>query len=164
MWEATNNRAAVSDEHLADSLRAWARGSYRCEAAVELVIRAVGGRLLHGPWVHTRQGGEGWYLDATPMLDAGYLSGGELRVLLVVASLLSWQCPVDLGDVCSVDRDALRLVLAALAHAGGSHEHSEPTFSDEGEWLGTFRAAPLVTWPETAGAAGVGGAMGGGAR
>lgn len=103
----------------ADTLRSWARGLRTLEAAVELLINALGGRLLHGPWI--RQGDSGCWFDAeVAAAESGYLSGGERRVLAVAMSLASSDHPVDLGDaVTGIDLDTLDLVLIALAHAGG---------------------------------------------
>jgi hypothetical protein len=54
------------------------------------------------------------------------MSGGEQRHLRIAASIGSDEAnPVRLGDALSgLDRPTLRLVLAAVAHAGGSHQHS----------------------------------------
>ena len=48
-------------------------------------------------------------------------SGGELRVLRLAHSLVAGELG---ATIPSLDRDAMALVLAALAHANGSHEHS----------------------------------------
>lgn len=118
-------------------LRVWARGMYPTEAAVELLVRAFGGRFAEAgrPWVKfTDQDQLDAYIDPEVLLDEGVdlldkgvdgpYSGSERRVLAVVASLLGGE-PVDLSDVMSgLDRANVALVLAALAHANGSHEHS----------------------------------------
>jgi len=55
--------------------------------------------------------------------NCGALSGGETRLLRIAASLLGGP-PVDLSrNLAGLDREHLQLVLDAIAHAGGSHEH-----------------------------------------
>lgn len=138
----TDTRAEV-----AAALRRWAEGVYPTEAAAELIIRAWNGRLLAGPWIRT--GASGWvWFDGTRIAEAGYLSGGERRVLAIACSLVCGEeTAVSLNDVLpGLDRDALALVLAAIAHAGGSHEHSEIRFENNA-YAGTHRLAPLYPWP-----------------
>lgn len=65
--------------------------------------------------------------DAIPT-QAGALSSGE-RALLLIAASIGGSSQVNLGDgVCSLDHRHLGLVLAALAHANGSHRHSTTGF------------------------------------
>lgn len=106
--------------NIADSLRTWANGSRPAEAAVKLIVSALDGRLLDGPWIRTDDQIRTWFDPVTATAEAGYLSGGEQRVLSVATSLVSDDHPVDLGDVITgLDLGELRLVLRALAHAGG---------------------------------------------
>lgn len=109
----------------AEGLRAWARGMYTLTAAAELLIR-FGPPLLTGPWVeHDPDAARYWFNTETAAEEGGYLSGGERRVLDLAASLASDERPVALGDAVSgLDREHLDLVLAAIAHAAGSHESS----------------------------------------
>lgn len=101
-------------------LRRWANGSRPAEAAVELIVSALDGRLLDGPWIRTDDQGRTWFDPDTATAEAGYLSGGEQRVLSIATSLVSDDHPVDLGDaITGLDLGELRLVLKALAHAGG---------------------------------------------
>ena len=121
-------------------------GDYSAEAAVLLLANA-------GHWLPRLQGaglisllgdvdGEGlWAQVSWPDLDAalraGTISGSssQLRLLRAAASLADGQ-PVDLGDLAAgLDRVGLALVLAAVAHAGGSHGDDLP---------------PLVPWPPRA--------------
>lgn len=120
-----------------DSLRAWARGVVSTEAAVELLVNALNGRLLSGPWVRaeteipagrppSRSWRRRWYWFDTKLAatESGYLSGGERRVLAIAASLAGGD-PVDLSDaITGIDQDAMRHVLSALEHAGGRHTGS----------------------------------------
>jgi len=70
----------------------------------------------------------GWR-HAVAALEAGTLTGGSgsvNRVLRIAASLSELGVPVDLADaVTGLDRHNLALVLAALSHANGSHEHKD---------------------------------------
>ncbi|MFB2573025.1 hypothetical protein [Micrococcus sp. IITD107] len=111
----------MPDLTTADALRAWARGDLALEAAVGLLISALGGRLLHGLWVCRDEHGRLWFDPDVAAAEGGYLSGGERRVLAIASSLASTGHPVDLNDaVTSLDGQALRCVLKALAHAGGT--------------------------------------------
>jgi hypothetical protein len=112
------------------ALRAWAAGSYPLEAAVELLARACDGRFTQPcqPWIGTGAGTppRAW-LQAEILADAavGSLHSGSERRLLAVAASLAGGTPVDLNEIApGLGRDLLDLVLAAIAHAGGSHEHA----------------------------------------
>lgn len=126
MWAAAgpSGGSAPSRDEIAAGLRAWAHGLYPYEAGVELLIRAFGGRLLHGPWIVAdtdAEGGAWWYVDPDQVADAGYLSGGELRMLRLAVSLISDAWPVSLGETLpALDRSALGVVLAAVEHANGN--------------------------------------------
>ena len=124
----------------ADDLRAWARGMYTTEAATELLLRAFGGKFAGpgNPWIHTSTESEGsgqvraWIDFAAIPDEVGPLSGGERRFLMLAASLAE-DVPVVLGDVVpGLDRENLDLVLAAIAHAGGSHQHADIRFNEDG--------------------------------
>lgn len=139
--------------HLAHhALRAWAKGSYPLEAAVELLIRAFGGRFAEpgNPWIADAHTGQPW-LDVDAMTDdaMGGLSGGELRYLRIARSLAGGE-PVRLdGDIPGLDRDRTQLVLAAIAHAAGSHQQPGPMlFDTQGRATG-FDEPPgsLYPWP-----------------
>lgn len=61
-------------------------------------------------------------------------SSGERRLLMIAASI-GGDTPINLADVISgLDRRVLDLVLAAISHLAGSHEHSEymPTIQADG--------------------------------
>lgn len=135
-----------------DAVRAWARGIYPTEAGVELLIRH-GKTIYEGaPWLteiepssdgRPRMVG----VDVDVLLDhAGAWSGGEQRVVRVAASFLGGP-PVDLGeDVPGMDRACMKLVLAAMAHAAGTHEDSEPVF-EGGQVVRLGRLERLYEWP-----------------
>jgi hypothetical protein len=116
-----------------EALRAWAAGSYAGMAAVELLARSLGGRFARAghPWIGTDAEGRMW-LDGDALRAALGLSGGERRVLALVAALID-ERPLEIVDVVSgLDRHHLDLVLAALAHAGGSHEHAAVILDPDG--------------------------------
>ncbi|MDQ0031514.1 hypothetical protein [Arthrobacter bambusae] len=124
----------------ADDLRAWARGMYTTEAATELLLKAFGGKFAApgNPWIHTSTEPEGpsqvsaWIDFAAIPDEVGPLSGGERRFLMLAASLAE-DVPVVLGDVVpGLDRENLDLVLAAIAHAGGSHQHADIRVHEDG--------------------------------
>lgn len=143
----------MTDADRAEGLREWACGLYGYEAAAELLIRACGGRFLQGPWVkYDADRGRYWFDPSVAIEESGYLSGGERRVLAIAASLVSSEHPVDLGDVSGLDRQALSLVLAALAHAGGSHEHSRMLMEEGPDgrpvYVGSERLDSIYGWPE----------------
>lgn len=134
-----------------DELRRWAKGSYPYEAATEMLLRAFGGRFAQPgqPWVKTEEGYANVWIDFASIPDqVGGLSGGERRFLLL-ASSIAGESAVVLGDAVSgLDRDNLALVLAALAHAGGSHEHSDVRSHPDGSMsLGRGYLASLHPWP-----------------
>jgi hypothetical protein len=82
-------------------------------------------------------------------MSAGLIVGssGELRVLHAAASIAD-RYPVDLGDLAAaLDRCTLHLVLAAIAHAAGSHEHRDVTYGIDGVPCLGGRLPPLVAWP-----------------
>ncbi len=111
-----------------------ALGDYSDEAAILLLITS-------GHWLPQLQqtgligidgnvDGEGlWAHIAWPDLDAalriGTITGnGSERWVLHAAASIADGHLVDLGDLAAgLDRRALTLVLAAIAHAAGSHEH-----------------------------------------
>lgn len=148
----------------ADDLRAWAKGTYTTEAATELLLRAFGGRFAAPgqPWVTpagtSPEGYEenAWinFRELAAEADSGAYSGGERRFLLLAASLVE-DVPVVLGDVVpGLDRVNLDLVLAAIAHAGGSHQHSNIETKEDGSMVlhrGYLDA--LYPWPQATPAA-----------
>lgn len=146
----------------ADALRAWAKGAYPLEAGVELLIR-TGFADAGFPWIRTTAAGQSasdparWWVDAEAINagTAGVYSGGEQRVLRIAAALLDGEAVSLYEDVPGLDRQHLALVLAAIAHVGGSHEHSGPPQPDpEGRFVingvrhGFSRLPSLYSWPE----------------
>lgn len=138
----------TTDLVVEDALREWATGSYGLEAAVELLIRFNHGRLLGDVWIQHTDSRYWFSPDEVPLEPSG-LSGGEHRVLLIAATLADpFLIKVGLGHlVTGLDRDALDLVLASIAHAGGSHEHSRPVFGIDGTYAGTRPLPTLHDWP-----------------
>lgn len=137
-------------QEIAAGLREWAVGSLATSAAVELIIRCFGGRfaLPGSAWIRRDAGGRVWVDVDVLRAQSGVLSGGERRVLDVVAALLD-ETPIAIVDVVArLDRANLHLVLAAVAHAGGSHEHADLVVGHNG-FARLSRPGPLVAWPTT---------------
>jgi hypothetical protein len=151
----------VADLDPADLETALVRGAvgdYADEAAVLLLIN-------FGHWLVQLQSaglitlvpdleGEGLWAqiswpDLEPALATGLIVGssGEVRVLRAAASIADGVL-VDLGDLAgSLNRRALALLLAAIAHAAGSHDHHETIYGPDGvAYLGGVLPA-LVPWP-----------------
>ncbi|QDP95081.1 hypothetical protein FOE78_03380 [Microlunatus elymi] len=131
-------------------LRAWARGDYGCEAAVELLVRGFGGRFAAAgwPWLRTDESSGSWWVNPDAITaEAGVLSSGEQAFLILVAALGGGPAVADLGGVLArLDREHLGLVLAGFAHAGGSHEHTVIGWTDAG--VRFDRPGPLLDWPD----------------
>lgn len=131
-----------------EKLRSWAKGSYTLEAGTELLIRAFGGRFANTgePWIHVEDGQPWIDFEAIPE-NVGPLSGGERRMLLLIASI-GGGTPVDLSEVLpGLDRANLSMVLAAVSHAGGSHEHSMIDLNRDGTHS-ISKQTSLYPWPE----------------
>jgi len=115
---------------LGDALRAWAKGIYPTEAATELLIRSNAARQ-GDPWVQPGDVPDRWWVDfealARVLNEGSHHSGGERRLLSIAASLGGYTPDgFDLGDALpGLDREHLALVVAAVAHAGGSHEQHD---------------------------------------
>ena len=130
-------------------------GDYAAEAGVLLLandgywlarLRAAGMITVEAEPV----GGELWArIEWAELDDAradGRLPGSPegLAVLRVAVSLADGR-PVDLAEVAvALDRRTLGLVLAALAHAAGSHDHS--ALAGHGADA-DLRLGPLIAWP-----------------
>lgn len=128
-------------------------GDYALQAAVLLLANG-------GHWLPALQaaglidlepdpaGGQTWaqvrWDDVRSALQAGGLDGddGQERLLRAAGSLADGQ-PVNPGDLAGdLDRESLRLLLAAIAHAAGSHDHQDPDVPLSGEPM-----PALVAWP-----------------
>ncbi len=147
----------MTDDHAA--LRAWAKSTYPTEAATELLIRGFHGRFARPghPWIVTaapkRPGhhGPATWINFQAISDGtGALSSGERAFLLIAASIGHNWVLVNLSEeICRLDREHLDLVLAALAHAAGSHQHSGVTFDPDGTPIGfTIKLPSLYPWPK----------------
>ena len=152
------------EQSFEDGLRAWAKGDYTYEAAVELLIRTgwtdwgafrddfVGEREWDGlPWIDFEALGDVLRGEKESAVMAA--SGGELRVLRIAYSLAGNGLS---NTIPGLDRDRMALVLAGLAHANGSHEHSDLVEDPNGrmvsERTGTRmsfkKLGTLYPWPE----------------
>ncbi|UKA62277.1 hypothetical protein [Arthrobacter sp. FW306-04-A] len=133
----------------ADGLRAWAKGSFPCEAATELLLRGFGGRFAApgNPWIGTDEfSGASWIDFASIPEYAGRVSNGEWGFLMFAASMAEG-VPVNLAEIVTVvNRESVALLLASIAHASGSHEHSWEK-ADRVELAGFNRLPGLYSWP-----------------
>src|SRR5258708_7093964 len=137
---ATINTPAATDPPLAGQLRAWARGIYPDEAAVELLIGHA--TFLHradftSRFITTPASSDGtplavidWPAAITALGASLPCSGGEQRMLRLAASLAGG-IPVDLRDaLTAIDDHNNKLVITAVLHASGHrpspgfHDHS----------------------------------------
>ncbi|MCW2901185.1 MAG: uncharacterized protein JWO67_3450 [Streptosporangiaceae bacterium] len=151
----------AADLDLADIETALVRGAvgdYADEAAVLLLIN-------FGHWLRQLQVADLitivpdiecdglWAQIAWAGLESALVAGrivgsnGEVRVLRAAASIAEGH-PVDLGDLAAgLDRPALTLLLAAIAHAAGSHDHWETTYDVGGVPQSGRQLPPLIAWP-----------------
>ena len=131
---------------LPDELRRWAKGSYPLEAATELLIR-TGWCRASSAWIREREEGAHWVDFASIPGHSRGKSSGERQLLLVIASLGdgTGDTAVCLGDVGRIDRDNVDLILAAIAHAAGTHENAPAP------WESNAQTPPhtLHPWPES---------------
>lgn len=152
-------RAADLDPlDLENALLRAAVGDYADEAAVLLLVNC-------GHWLPRLQtadlitllpdlDGEGLWAqidwpDLAPALSAGSLVGSEAEEwLLAAAASIADGSPLDLGELAAgLDRRTLTLVLAALAHAAGSHDHPAVTSGPGGAPRAGGTLPPVVAWP-----------------
>jgi hypothetical protein len=116
-----------------EELRAWAKGIYPTEAATELLIRFADGRFASAgrPW--TNNSSHGAWIDFDLIGDnCGAYSGGEQRVLMIIASIGGGE-PVDMNWALSgLDRQSLDLVLSAVAHAAGGNQYPDAFMHPDG--------------------------------
>lgn len=131
---------------LADRLRAWAKGAYPLEAGVELLIRHGKAVYDGAPWI-TDDGEHAW-LDANVLLDeSGAWSGGEQRIVRLAASLIGDERVNLSDDLRGNDRRTTALLLAAIAHASGTHEGPDVRFTGDGEPY-FVQPGTLYAWPD----------------
>jgi len=132
------------------AVREWARGTYPTEAGVELLIRQGRAIYKNAPWITENESTAPRMasIDVDALLDAsGAWSGGEQRIVRIAASLLGGP-PIRLDDeVSGIDRKHLELVLAAIAHANGSHEHGDFERDESGHPIGFRRLETAYPWP-----------------
>mgnify|MGYP003499512002 FL=1 len=126
----------IEDDRVVIALEGWARGAYDCEAAVMMLTRGTMWRRLKGDLLSVKaigtdeEGGRGW-MDRDALeeyaLDNG-LSGGERRVLWLIASLLGVVTAPPIGELLSgIDDRNVAVFLQAAAHLAGWHERGEST-------------------------------------
>lgn len=87
-------------------------------------------------------------IDVDELLDGtGAWSGGELRIVRIAASLLGGPADDLSEEIPGIDRQNAALVLAAIAHANGSHEHGAITFDADGAPHRAPNPGSLYPWP-----------------
>jgi hypothetical protein len=139
-------RAAVGDYALEAAVLLLAESGHwlsQLQAAGLIAIALDGDGADGGPWAAVQWG------DLDTALRTGVISGsgGQLRLLRAAAGLADGQ-PVDLADLTAgVDRAELTLLLAAFAHAAGSHEHHLAVHDDDGPPHDGPPLGPVVAWP-----------------
>lgn len=139
-------RAAVGDYSAEAAVLLLANSGHwlpRLQAAGLIAIALDDDAFGGGPWAAVQWG------DLDGALRTGALAGTgvQLRVLRAAASIAEGH-PVDLGDLAGgLDRRALTLVLAALAHAAGSHEHRTAVRDADGVEHPGAPLGPVVAWP-----------------
>lgn len=132
-------------------LQAWANGMHGMEAATELLIRGFDGRFADPgcPWIHPTTSGHWIDFQAIPAQIVA-LSGGEQRFLKIAAALGDDQVEVNLcRALAGLDRRHVHLVLAAVAHASGTHEHQEISFVPDGT-VSFTRPGAIYRWDQPA--------------
>ena len=142
----------TAEPGVVEQLRTGARGSLPLEASVELLARAFDGRFARAdqPWIRIEPSGATWLDDQFLAASLAGLSGGERRVLTVVAALADANSArrVDLTDIVTgIDQANLDLVLAALAHASGSHQHARLVPAGHGSSAHLEPLTTLHAWP-----------------
>ena len=159
-------------EDLAVLLRAHAKGDYPTEAAVELLIRSdvwlrrQGFRVAcvqtWGPTTDHPHHQVGACIKWTTVGEAltayaagqgpewlGVCSGGERRLIQIAHDLAAGP----MAEVGSLDRGNVALVLGAVSHAAGVHEHADTVFVVDADGVPHRVAAtpensgPLFPWP-----------------
>jgi hypothetical protein len=122
--------SAANGGRIAAELRDWARGCHSTEAAVELLIKARGGRFVDPgqPWLRTDDRGITW-LDAQVIARYSHaVSSGERHILALVEALALGKPLEDVdGLMASLNPYHLDIVLAVLRHAAfGAGRHVIP--------------------------------------
>lgn len=142
---------------LENALLRAAVGDYAEEAAVLLLVNCGWPPRLQDADLITLVpdlDGEGlWaqvdWTDLVSALSAAILVGrsGEEWALRAAASIADGSA-IDLGELAAgLDRRALTLVLAALAHAAGSHDQRDLTYGLDGVPRAGGTLPPVVAWP-----------------
>jgi hypothetical protein len=135
-----------------DRLRAWASVSHPLAAATELLIRAFDGKYAQpgNPWIkYPDSEAANIEFELIPMYLDEIENPRARQVLMLAASLSDLGVHAPLGALMyELDREVLDLFLAAVAHAGASHEHSAMVTGPDG--LPSVERLPsLHPWPAT---------------
>lgn len=136
-------------DDIASTLRSWSRGIYSLEAATELLLRYANGRFADQawPWMKVEDDRIWIDFDSINSENVAGLSGGERRILNIVASL-GGATLVNLSDsVSGLDDFGIDLVLAAIAHANGSHQSAAFPIGDGGTYTAVGESS-VHPWPQ----------------
>lgn len=150
--QASQNAASERKKRmtLSSDLRSWATGDYCYEAAVEMLLRGFSGRFAQtvNPWVCSDKITGEISIDFASIPDLiGGCSRNERQYLLFAASLAEG-VRIDLADaIPGLEREAIQLILAAVAHAAASHERTAPIRGVEGV-IQPVKTRALYPWPD----------------
>ena len=125
--------SAATGGGIAAELRNWARGCHSTEAAVELLIRARGGRFVDAgqPWLRTDDRGITWLDPEVNARSSHVVSSGERHILALVEALALGKPLEDVaGLMASLDPYHLDLVLAVLRHASSGSRSTRDSSED----------------------------------
>lgn len=125
-------------------------GVYPIEAGAELLIRQGKAIREGAPWLRDIGPKIGQRMVAigpeTLWVESRGWSASERRIVNLAVSLIDGEVMVNLKDaVYGLDSTSLELVLAAIAHAAGSHEATAPGRPEQGSNRGG--PANLFPWP-----------------
>jgi hypothetical protein len=161
------------DEDRNQALRRWAKGIYYMEAGAEVLIRSgfaakmdkAGYLEQSDAFGEGRPAGHMAYPNAAGYyMNGGYLSGGESVIMRFAAAMLRQKVDEDdeepitfpLDEIARLSRGWQALLLAAMSHAGGSHEHYPHPEIVERDGKAVLVTAPrdeklppLFPWPES---------------
>lgn len=131
-----------------NQLRTWSAGDYPLEAATELLLRGFGGRFADTSRGWIMRDRMGRYVVDFASIPAGIssLTEGE-QGFLRIASSLGEGGPVQLSEVLpGMDPRNIMLILAAVAHAAGTHADTDFRVDQEGR-MHVGADPSLYPWP-----------------
>ncbi|WP_062516041.1 hypothetical protein [Demequina gelatinilytica] len=135
--------------------RAWVRGVYASEAAVEMLARGPRPGMLDDsrPWIEANGNwsvdlGDDYDVITAPLLTTSAAWPTSERAYVDVAVSLLGGDPVQLDEVLPrLTREHLEVVLAAMAHASGSHDHTDASAELLAAGASPSRVGAAYPWP-----------------